>query len=695
MQSPDGIVMGTPTAGSSVISETVTAIGKNPGVLADVTLVSGDKVHVSHSTGKRPVQETDSSAPKRACVPLELPKLKGSSRLEIKFAAATMQMVHDCGLISTPLSVASLSKCLVDGKAALNTDMKFHFDVIGRDLLLEYDHHRTHKLDDVDRDVLKTNLLAEAFPSAIIMRVRINSAPPLPSFVNPNVSIVHVQSQTVCMAMQEVAKALAKYVEPPFKSSLEAYKQKHSSAVDGVVHVLMMKIEPEYRDAVIALRALLGDDSESKIVSMMNTDGLTERYKSLVDFVRRVRAPPYNVEKAEVLFCHGIAAKLDDMDAIFSVFDKLKTEFKIEKIQTFMSSGVAVHFGAPEAMYSVLRTLRDEFKIAQLQTFVSNSVAAHFGEPEAMYAVLRTLRDEFKIKQLQTFVCDGVAAHFGAPEAMYAVLHTLRDEFKIKQLQTFMCGGVAAHIGTPEIVYAFLRTLRDEFKISALQTFMDNSVAAHIGAPEIVYTFLRTLRSEFKISALQTFMCNSVAARIESPESLYAILRTLCGEFKISNLASFVSNSIAAKFDDPERLFATLRLIYANIGKSLAISISCSCAFASRMYNDGFLDHVFSIYKHIKSLRTDTDGAMKLLFDKNNARLLDAIDALDAKVETVKSGSGLWKFIKPFKYIRGRPAYVAAISALKAGAGASTSAKDAAVSYDEADSECESDGSEP
>ena len=167
----------------------MSAIEKHPSVLADVTLVSGDKVHVSHSTGKRPVQETDSSEPKRACVPMELPKLQGSSRHEIKFAAAVGKMLHDCGLVSTPLSMESLSRNLVDGKSALNTDMKFKLDVIGRDLLLEYDHHRTHKLDGVDRDVAKTNRLVETFPSAIIIRVCINSAPPLPSFANPNVSI--------------------------------------------------------------------------------------------------------------------------------------------------------------------------------------------------------------------------------------------------------------------------------------------------------------------------------------------------------------------------------------------------------------------------------------------------------------------------------------------------------------------------
>jgi hypothetical protein len=166
-------------------------------------------------------------------------------------------------------------------------------------------------------------------------------------------------------------------------------------------------------------------------------------------------------------------------------------------------------------------------------------------------------------------------------------------------------------------------------------------------------------------------------------------------DFKISNLTSFVSGSIAAKFDDPDRLFATLRLIYANIGKPLAISISCSGAFASRMYNEGFLDHVFSINKQIKSSRTDTDSAMKLVFSQYNAKLMDAIDALDVKLKTVKSSHEIWKFIKPFKYDprdKGRPAYVAAIAALKAPMGSTSVGASVAESDEE---ECDSDVSEP
>ena len=223
------IVMGTPTARSSTVLDTVSAIEQHPNVVADVTLVSGDKVHVS--AGKRSVQEPEISEPKRSRGTTEVPKLQGSSRKEIQFAAATGQMLHECGLVSTPLSVETLSAYLVDGKAALNTDMKFRLDAIGKDFLLEYDHNRTHKIGDIDRDVAKTNRLVEAFPSAIVMRVRILTAPPLPSFASPNVSIVHVNSDVASLAMSEVANALKKYTETPsLVAILGTYK--HASIID-------------------------------------------------------------------------------------------------------------------------------------------------------------------------------------------------------------------------------------------------------------------------------------------------------------------------------------------------------------------------------------------------------------------------------------------------------------------------------
>ena len=80
---------------------------------------------------------------------MQLPTMEGSSRKEIEFAAHGGAMLYACGLISTPLTVASLSKSLVSGKAAKLTDMRFDLDVAGKDMLLEYDHPVTHGEDRV------------------------------------------------------------------------------------------------------------------------------------------------------------------------------------------------------------------------------------------------------------------------------------------------------------------------------------------------------------------------------------------------------------------------------------------------------------------------------------------------------------------------------------------------------------------
>jgi hypothetical protein len=284
---------------------------------------------------------------------------------------------------------------------------------------------------------------------------------------------------------------------------------------------------------------------------------------------------------------------------------------------------------------------------------------------------------------------------------LFAILDKLiKPPYSVKSLQTICSDGFCAKFEKPDELFAILdKLIKPPYSVKSLQTICSDGFCAKFEKPDELFAILdKLIKPPCSVKSLQTICNNSFCAKFDKPDELFAILDVLRSPpFSIPNLTSFVGESIASKFDDPDRLFATLRLIYTHIGKQLAISISRSNAFASRMYNDGFLDCVFSIYKHIKSLRTDTDGAMKLVFSQYNAKLMDAIDALDTKIKTVKSGSELWKFIKPFKFDprdKGRPAYVAAISALKSDADASTSAKSVAASYDEADSECDSDGPE-
>ena len=109
------------------------------------------------------------------------------------------------------------------------------------------------------------------------------------------------------------------------------------------------------------------------------------------------------------------------------------------------------------------------------------------------------------------------------------------------------------------------------------------------------------------------------------------------------------------------------------------------------MYKDGFLDHAFSIYNNLKRLRVGTDAAMRLIFDKNNAKLMDALDALSEKVATIKSGYELRMFLEPFKYVpgdKGRPVYAAAIADLRAHSGLEQ-AEDCDMGEEECDSENE------
>jgi hypothetical protein len=596
----------------------------------------------------------------------------------VECAAHVGAMLRACGLSSEPLTADALARWLNAGKAARLTDVRFDLDAVGKDLLFEYDHPYTHGEDDVERDVDKTRRLLAAYPNAIVMRVRVDTVP-LPPFDDPRAVVVEVKTQTTSLAMPSVAKALAAHVPVSYKARLEALtpRKKHAE-IDAVVHALLLKIDAGYGGAVARLRPLLEGD-EAAIVRLMRIHGLTQRYDNLVEFVRRVRAPPYNVTRVDTFLCDGLAARLDDVEGVFAVLDRLMgPEFGIKSLQTFVSGGVAAKFGDPEALYTILRTLKGpEFGIKSLQTFVCNGVAARFGDPDALYAILRTLKGpEFGIKSLQTFVSGGVAAKFGDPEALYTILRTLKGpEFGIKSLQTFMCNGVAAKFGDPEALFTILRTLKGpEFGIKSLQTFMCGGVAAKFDDPEALYTILHTLKGpEFGIKSLQTFVSGGVAAKFDDPEALYTILRTLKGpEFGIKAMQTFVSDSVAAKFDDPDKFFATLTRIYDALGRDTAIVVAGSGAFASRMYTPGFLEHVFTIATHLRRLQVDVRMALGLLLDKNNAKLMDAIGALETKLLSINDGASVLKYIQRFKYIqkdKGRPVYTAAVAALAGAAG--------------------------
>ena len=64
--------------------------------------------------------------------------------------------------------------------------------------------------------------------------------------------------------------------------------------------------------------------------------------------------------------------------------------------------------------------------------------------------------------------------------------------------------------------------------------------------------------------------------------------------------------------------------------------------------------------------------ALGLLLDKNNAKLMDVVGALETKLLSIKDGPSALKYIQRFKFInkdKGRPVYTAAVAALTGAAG--------------------------
>lgn len=401
-------------------SESVATAGEPPPgaypvktVMKTTTETTTEYMHVPPSCGV-PVEGVAAAAAAATGIgPLQLPSLCGSSRLEIQFAAHIGSMLHECGLVSAPVSVESLSQWLLAGKAAMLTDMRFDLDLVGKDILLEYDHPRTHKAADVERDVAKTIKLVEAYPSSVVMRARIYNPVKLPAFSQANVSIVDVKTQAPSLAGPAVAKALSKYMDSPHKARLESYTApKTHASTDMFVHELTMKIEPKYHDAVVSLRAILGGDGdENAIVRIINTHGLTARYDNLVTFVRRVRKPPYNITRVETILCGGIAAKLDDLCSIFSILDRLLSPpYNIKSLQTICNGGFCAKFDDESTLFAILdRLLAPPYNVKNLQTICKNGFCAKFNDEVALFAILdRLLAPPYNVKSLQTICNDGV-----------------------------------------------------------------------------------------------------------------------------------------------------------------------------------------------------------------------------------------------------------------------------------------------
>ena len=235
-----------------------------------------------------------------------------------------------------------------------------------------------------------------------------------------------------------------------------------------------------------------------------------------------------------------------------------------------------------------------------------------------------------------------------------------------------MCNGAGGLLRTPEVLFTALdRLIASPYNVKSLQTFMSSGLAALLPTPEVLFTALdRLLANPYNVKSLQTFMSNgSVAALLPTPDVLFTALdRLIASPYNVKSLQGYMCDGIASKIgDDSERFFQTLTRIYTALGKGATSVVAGNGAFFSRLYTPGFLEHVFGIAAHFKSLRMDVTGAMCLVFKPNNNKLMDKVDALATKLHTVKTAVGMNSFIQRYKYDwrdKGRPHYNAALLAL-------------------------------
>jgi predicted methyltransferase len=773
----------TPVAGTAIGATTAVPSGATDVVAvaldhgADRVRVGADgSVDVSRDPITRVATVSDTVSSMAVPQPFELPRLHGSSRLEIDFVAHVGEMLHLCGLISEPLTMRSLAGWLVAGKAALLTDAKFQLHGPLKDFLVEYDPAIYHGANDVERDVAKTFKLTSAYPEAIVMRVRVATVP-LPPFANDLVSIVHVPRTVHTKMVPNMAKALAEFVPEPFKSSLVAYNAPTNPVAKMMVHELLMEMDNEYKQAVIDLRSLIGD--EATVVRILNCRGATQRLGVLVEFVRRALGPPYHVKNIREFMCDGLVAKLDDPDVVFQLFDRLMAPpYNIQSLQTFVCDGVAAKFSDTDALFSILdRLMAPPFCVKSLQTFVCGGVAAKFSDPDALFSILdRLMAPPYNVKSLQTFVCDGVAAKFSDTDALFSILDRLMaPPFCVKSLQTFVGGGVAAKFSDPGALFSILdRLVAPPYNVKSLQTFVCNSVAATFSDPSALFSILgRLVAPPYNVRSLQTFVCDGIAAKFSDPDTLFTILdrlmappyyikslqtfvcdgiaakfsdpgalfsildrlmappynvkslqtfvcdgvaakfsdtdalfsildrlmappfcvkslqtfvgngvaakfsdpgalfsildRLMAPPYNVKSLQTFVCDGLAAKFDDPDRLFVAFDRLREPLGQTAMSIVSNNGAFASRLYNVGFIDHTLSIAAHMRQIGADVHASMMLMFDKNNCKLMDKVEALETKLKTFGNRWEFTSFIGRYKFDRrdkGRSIYLAAVAEL-------------------------------
>ena len=249
----------------------------------------------------------------------------------------------------------------------------------------------------------------------------------------------------------------------------------------------------------------------------------------------------------------------------------------------------------------------------------------------------------------------GVAAKFDDPDALFSILNRLiAAPYNVQSLQTFVCNGVAAKFDDPDALFSILgRLVAAPYNVQSLQTFVCNGVAAKFDDPDALFSILdRLVAAPYNVKSLQTFVCNGIAAKFDDPDALFSILGRLVAEpYKVQSLQTFVCGGIASKFADPDRMFAAIDRLHDQLGQTALDVLSNNGAFASRLYKDGFIDHVLAIANHLQGIRASVHTSLMLMLDRNNCKLMDKIKKLETKLKTFKTPGDLVFFIQSYKYL--------------------------------------------
>jgi hypothetical protein len=604
--------------------------------------------------------------------------LKGSSRVEVSFAAHAAVALHACGVLTATPTVATVSASLNAGKAADLCDMRFGDGAAEPDLLADYDHCRTHREDKVESDVAKTRTLLRHYPHALVVRVRVKTVE-LPLEETDRLLLVHVKSETVWKQAEVFVRALAKRLCAYAALATYASTPKHRRLADEIVHAILKRTCVAYATAVRDLLPLMNNDDANVRTLLLGTDGLTQRYDVLVKVSRRL-VDDYGVTNLCKFFSDSMAAKLDDTQRLFAFLDALRDpSLGIVDLQTFLCGGIAARMDDLDAILAFARKIKTEYGVKDVQPFMCNGIAAHMETPADLDAFVATLKTEYGIKEekLQTFMNNGVGARVADPTNLLVVLDFLKSN-GVTQFQTFVTDGMAAQCDDPDAVIAALNALHDGRHAIAWGTmptfFNHNSVAAMLATPDVLYGVLDTLRDTFGVTVTMHTMVTKVASLLKTPEALFAHLRTLQQPpFSVTDLTSFMNRGLTSKLrDDPERCVATLTTVYTQFNDDvLATSIvKSNDKFFSRLYTKGFLDAVFCVLAHARGLGMTTDQVrttMRIVCNPANTALMDAIEPFAAKFGTFTDATSARAYVARFKYSKGgkgRTAYHAALKEL-------------------------------